>query len=205
MPKTTRKHTSRAFGVRYVLVMAPSLAILLVSQMAVALELSDILSAGRVSPPARVAFEEERHNALFDAPLRLSGYLEYLEPGVLHKVVESPFQESFLVEADRILIVRGGETRALPIKRSKELAAILGAIEAILAGDTARIESVFEYQVLGTEDSWFLDLKPHSRKVGRHLDSIRVSGDDRSIGEILINLRGGEWHLMSIIAEEAPK
>ena len=203
MRKAIHKPDRRKVELRLVRAVASMLVFLLASQFAFALELSTILSASKVSPPARVAFEEQRHNALFDTPLQLFGYLEYLEPGVLRKVVESPFQESFLVESDRILIVRGGESRALPFNRSNELAAILGAIEAILAGDASRIESIFEYEVTGTADSWTIDLVPKSRKIGRHPDSLRVSGDDGAVGQLLIYLHGGEWHSMNIIKEEA--
>ena len=166
-----------------------------------AVELSTVLEATRVSPPARVAFQEERHNPLFGEPLLLDGYLEYLGPGVLSKVIEAPFQEAFLIEGGEILMRRDGETRKLPIKRSKALQTILGAIEAILAGEAERLEAVFDYEITGGESDWFVDLTPRSRRISRHLGRLRIPGDDQAVSQILIDLRDGEYHVMNILRE----
>jgi hypothetical protein len=168
-----------------------------------AMELSAVLEATRVSPPAQVAFREERHNPLFEEPLLLDGYLEYLGPGVLRKVIESPFREAFLIEGGDILVQRDGETRRLPIKRSKALETILGAIEAILAGEVERLDRVFDYEISGCESDWSVELKPRSRRISKHIARLRIDGDDHAVNRILIDLRDGEYHVMTIL-HEAP-
>ena len=166
-----------------------------------AIELSTVLEATRVSPPARVAFQEERHNPLFGEPMRLDGYLEYLGPGALSKVIEAPFQEAFLIEDGDILMRRDGETRKLPIKRSKALQTILGAIEAILAGEVERLEAVFDYEITGAESDWSVELTPRSRRISKHLGRLRIKGDDQAVSQIIIDLRDGEFHVMNILRE----
>jgi hypothetical protein len=166
-----------------------------------AVELSTVLEATRVSPPAQVEFQEERHNPLFEEPLRLDGYLEYLGPGALSKVIEAPFQEAFLIQDGEILMRRDGETRKVPVKRSKALQTILGAIEAILAGEVERLEAVFDYEITGTDDVWSVELTPKSRRISRHLGRLRITGDDQAISQILIDLRDGEFHVMNILRE----
>jgi hypothetical protein len=174
------------------------LATLLTAAPAFSTELSEVLATSRVSPPASVTFQEERHNPLFEQPLILDGYLEYVGPGRLRKVIESPFQEALSIEAGELLITRDGETHRLPVKRNKALEALLGAFEALLSGDAVRLEAVFDYQVTGDVSDWAIDLTPKSRRIGRHLSSLQVNGDSSGVGRILIRLRDGEWHVMSI-------
>ena len=164
-------------------------------------ELSEILEISRVSPPARVAFREERHNPMFESPLLLEGYLEYLGPGMLGKVIESPFQEAFSIEGGEISMIRDGETRRLPVRRSKALETMLSAFEALLSGDAGRLETVFDCQISGDASEWTIDLQPKSRRVSKHLSSLRLSGDDAGVNKILINLSDGEWHVMNILHE----
>lgn len=176
-------------------------ALVLASGQGFALELDAVLQRAMVAPPARVEFREERHNKMFEESLWLSGYLEYLEDGALRKVVVDPFEESFHVYLDRIEIERGGETEVLPAGKSRSLKAMLGGIEAILAGHTGRLEKVFRYEVVGTEADWSLQLTPKSRRVARQLKGLVVTGNDESVTSIRVELRGGEWHHMEILRD----
>jgi hypothetical protein len=155
-----------------------------------------------VSPPARVDFREERHNRMLKEALVLTGYLEYLEEGRLRKVVETPFRESFLVEGERIEVTRGEEVSTIPLGRSKALRTMLGGIEAILAGRTDKLESVFHYTISGSSDDWSLALAPRSRQISRHLVGLTVTGDASSVTSIRFDLDDGEWHLLEILSDK---
>ena len=163
------------------------------------LELQTVLDNTTVKPPARVRFRETRHNQLLKEPIVLTGYLEYLEAGWLRKVVETPFEESFLVGPNQIEVERSGESRKAALSKSKTLRTMLGGIEAILAGQADKLESIFRYELSGTEDSWSLQLVPLSRKISRHLTGLQVLGDDKAVTSIRFELKGGEWHLMEIL------
>lgn len=163
------------------------------------LDIQTVLASASVSPPARVGFREERHNKMFKEALIVTGYLEYLESGRLRKVVQSPFQEAFLMENGRIEIQRAGETRTLSLSKSKSMQAMLGGIEAILAGQHARVERVFSYQLTGTVDDWSMQLTPHSPRTVKLLTGLLVKGNSASITSIRIDLQGGEWHLMEMV------
>ena len=167
-----------------------------------ALDIRDVLLNTAVTPPARVGFREERHNALFKEPFLLTGYLEYLEAGKLRKVIETPFAESFLIDADTIVIERDGTTRRLPLRKSRSLMTILGAIESLLAGDSDKLESVFALQIAGESASWSVRMTPTSRRIARRLEGLQVDGDASSVTSIRINLTDGEWHLMEILRDE---
>jgi len=192
------KQTDRTFGLRQLGAAISLSALLIGTPVASSTELSEILEIARVSPPARVAFREERHNPMFESPLLIEGFLEYLGPGVLGKVIESPFQEAFSIQAGEISMIRDGETRRLPVKRSKALETMLSAFEALLSGDAEHLETVFDYEVSGELSDWTIDLQPKSRRIREHLSSLRLSGDDTGISKIFIDLSDGEWHIMNI-------
>jgi hypothetical protein len=166
------------------------------------LELQTVLASTTVTPPARVGFHEQRHNPLLEVPLVLTGYLEYLEAGVLRKAIETPFQEALLVNTDHIVIERQGETRKLSLNKSRSLKTILGAIEAILAGEADKLAAVFDYELSGTAGSWSVKLTPISRRIARQLTSLQVYGDDESVTSIRVDLKDGEWHQMDILRDD---
>lgn len=166
------------------------------------LELRDVLSRTTVTPPARVAFHEERHNPMLETPLELTGYLEYIEVGVLRKVVLTPVEQAFLIQADHVVIERGGQVRTLSLNKSRALKAILGAVEAILSGEAEKLESEFDYELSGTADSWSVQLTPTSRRIAKQLTGLHVIGDGESAMSIRFDLSDGEWHQLNILRDE---
>ncbi len=184
---------------------AAVLAVLIMSSPDIAwpLDLETVLANTSVTPPDRVDFREERHNPMFKEPLVLTGHLEYPAAGVLRKVIETPFEESFLIQSDHVVIERGGETRKLPLQKSRSLRTILGAIEAILAGQSGKLEAVFDYQLGGTVDAWSVVLTPVSGAMRRQLTNLQVTGNAREVTQIRIALKGNEWHVMDILHDDA--
>lgn len=163
------------------------------------LDLRTVLEASSVKPPSRVGFREQRHNPLLKVPIVLTGYLEYPRTGHLRKVVETPFEEAFLITEDHIEIERDGKTRRLSLSQSKPLREILGAMEAILAGQADRLVSLFQYELSGTRAAWLLRLEPRSRKISAHLAAMLIEGDCDSVNSIRLELKDGEWSLMEIL------
>jgi hypothetical protein len=180
-----------------------SLATVFASTTAHSLELATVLENTLVSPPQRVEFIEERSNRMLKEALILEGYLEYLEAGRLRKVVESPFQESLLIDNDRIEIEREGDIKVLSTRRSRSLRVLLGGIEAILAGQVDQLESVFDYEISGSEEAWVLQLHPRSKRVAKQLIGLTVLGTDEKIASIRVELKNNEIHDMRLIRNEA--
>ncbi len=133
----------------------------------------------------------------------LTGYLEYLKPGQLRKVIETPFEEAILITEYSIVIERDGKTRRLSLRKSKAVRAMLGGIEAILAGQTDRLASVFRYELSGTSAAWSLQLEPISAKLSAQLTAMLVQGDENSANSIRMELKDGEWSLMEFLLDES--
>ena len=178
------------------------LMLLSVARQTWSLELQAILDYTMITPPARIGFREERHNKMLKEALVRTGYLEYLDEGRLSKVVETPFQEAFLIEVDRIIIERDGEIRTLPLSKSRSLKAMLGGIEAILAGHADRLLQVFSYELNCTDETWSMVLKPVSHRIARQFNALVVTGNDRAVTSIRFNLKDGEWHLMELLESD---
>jgi len=166
-----------------------------------ALDLQEVLRATAVEPPARVRFREERHNALLENPLILTGYLEYLGPGQMSKVIETPFQETLLIDSTHIEVEREGQVQRIPLRRARSLQSMLAGIEAVLAGNESRIEKDFRYELGGEKKAWSMRLEPLSRRVARNLGSIFVQGDASTVQNIRINLNNGEWQLIELLKD----
>jgi len=179
------------------------LALVLVPLMAMAdFETPDIVriaQATAIDPPGSVRFREERHNPMFSEPLVLTGSLEYLGPGVIRKNIESPFQESYLIEPGQVTVVKNNREEVLPTRQGKMISAMLGGIEALLAGDHDSIEEAFEIDLSGTMASWTLDLTPRSKRLRKYINSIEIAGNEISFQTLRIDLDDEEWHLMQII------
>lgn len=166
--------------------------------MAQTLDLQTVLSRTTITPPARVEFREVRHNRMLKDVLIITGYLEYLRAGSLRKVIESPFEEAYLIEANRIEINRQGVIETLSLKKSRTLRTMLGGIEAILAGQIDEITAVFHYELSGVEENWSLHLRPRHRRVARQLTLLTVTGNGESVTAIRFDLQDGEWYRMEI-------
>jgi len=166
-----------------------------------ALELQEVLRSTAVEPPARVRFREERHNPLLENPLILTGYLEYLGPAQMRKVIETPFKEAFLIDSAHIEVEREGQVQRIPLRQARSLQSMLAGIEAVLAGNESRIERDFRYELGGEKEAWSMRLEPLSRRAARNLSSILVHGNASNVQTIRINLGNGEWQLIELLKD----
>jgi len=167
------------------------------------LDLQTVLEQSRITPPSRVAFREVRHNRMLKDELIITGYLEYLQAGSLRKVIETPFEEAYLIREDHIEIDRHGETKTLSLKKSRSLKTILGGIEAILAGQAEQLATVFHYELDGEPNAWSLRLHPRSKRIAKQLTSLTVTGNSESVTTIQFDLKDGEWHAMEIMQPDS--
>ena len=180
---------------------AVSAVFLMISSHAIGLDIDTILNSTAVKPPARVEFREERHNQMLQRPIVLTGYLEYIKDGQLRKTIKTPFIESYLITKEFVEIDREGKTRRLSLKKSKAMQALFGGIEAVLAGNTSELSSLFYLELIGTEYSWSLQLKPKSKKLAKQLAAMLVKGNETDISSIKLDFRPGEWSLMEMAVE----
>ena len=80
---------------------------------------------------------------------------------------------------------------------------MLGGIEAILAGQVDKLESLFVHDLSGDLLDWTLVLEPRSRRIAKHMQTMLVKGGEQRMSSIRIDLNEGEWSLMEIQHSES--
>jgi hypothetical protein len=113
--------------------------------------------------------------------------------------VQAPFAESFTVDGDRIIVERSGETQVLNLDRSRSIQVFVRAFQAILAGDSDKIENDFEVALTGTAEAWSAVLVPRLQRFRKRVPQLQLVGDAEAVNRITIELDGGERHVMTFI------
>jgi hypothetical protein len=135
--------------------------------------------------PDRVAFVEVRFSPLLEAPMTVSGTLEYLAPGRLVRSVAEPYQEETNIDGENVVVRRQGEKdRRFSLRHAPELRGLLGSFSAILSGDATELEQFFGLSLqrdAGDGSRWELELAPHDARLLKKIGTIRVSGRDKMV------------------------
>lgn len=184
--------------------LATLLACLPASASCGAPELDALLARIARPPPERTAFVEWRQSALLDVPLRVAGELEYRGPGALSRRVDSPWRELTTIEGEHVTVAREGEReRRFSLRRAPELRGLLGGFAALLGGDRAALERVFDATLESTGADWRLTLVPRDAALRRQLASLVVDGRDAAPRCFLSTEVDGDQSLMRVGAAAA--
>ena len=111
---------------------------------------------------ARARFVEKRYLSLLRKPIETMGVLVYEAPGRLEKLVHKPKPERLLLEGDLLTLEtdNGRKRKVLALAEIPQLAALVGALRATLAGDMQMLVRYFDVSLEGPPDRWRLTLKP---------------------------------------------
>jgi hypothetical protein len=153
--------------------------LLLAAGGAEASAVDELLRSLARQPPQTVPFVEVRRSPLLDQDLVVSGELEYHGPGRLSRVVTAPYHERTDIDGTDIRIHREGRPeRRFSLRRSAELGSLMSAFSALLGGDRAALERVFEPRAELGADAWQLDLLPRAGVMQGDVEKIVVQGKD---------------------------
>jgi hypothetical protein len=137
------------------------------------------IAALKQKPPAEVAFAEARFSTLLSRPLVVSGQLSWEGGDRLRRHVDTPYVETTLIDDGQVHMHRAGRgTRNFSLDRAPPLKALLESLVAVLSGDPARLQQVFDATRADTDAQvWSLSLTPKSPRLARSLAKIRLDGD----------------------------
>jgi Outer membrane lipoprotein carrier protein LolA-like len=140
-------------------------------------EIASLLESLAREPPQEIAFVEVRASPLVEGDITVSGVLEYTAPGKLSRVVTEPFWERTDISGDDVRIMRRGQRdRRFSLDRSPELAGLLTAFTALLAGDHDALERMFEVSYAPTREGWRLRLVPRRPRIADRIARISIEG-----------------------------
>lgn len=141
------------------------------------LDASSLISRLARPAPAAIAFTEVRFSPLLQAPLVVSGELEYAGGSSFDRRVDQPYREETRIRGDSVRVDRDGEKpRSFALKRAPELRGLLTGFTGLLAGDRQALEREFEIAASGDESDWKLSLTPLDSRARARLQKIEVDG-----------------------------
>lgn len=175
------------------------LALLISTSLSAAeLTLSDVLpQGGDGESPRVIGFDETQSSPALQADLHSSGVLIYeQDSGILRKRVEQPSPAEMIVDGDTMMMISGGRTRSISLRKRPEVRLFFDSLRALLVGDEATLRELFAVQVSGSPCQWTVELIPHSERLSRVVSSMVIRGQGSTIETIETLHRSDERRLM---------
>ena len=158
--------------------------------------LSRLATGGR----REARFVERKFLQILDAPIESSGRLAFKPPRRLERVTEKPKAETLVLDGDTMSMTRDGRTRTIAASQLPAVAAMVGSLRDVLAGDGGAIGRRFKLIAQGTDEHWQLVLLPSDPDLAQLVTRIVVEGRAARIDTIEILQADGDRSLMSLEA-----
>jgi len=158
--------------------------------------LSRLATGGR----REARFVERKFLQILDAPIESSGRLAFKPPRRLERVTEKPKAETLVLDGDTMSMTRDGRTRTIAASQLPAVAALVGSLRDVLAGDGGAIGRRFKLIAQGTDEHWQLVLLPSDPDLAQLVTRIVVEGRAARIDTIEILQADGDRSLMSLEA-----
>lgn len=170
-----------------------------------AFSLPALMQALAAVPAAEARFTEVRQMQMLRAPLEVQGTLRYVRPDRLERRVQSPYQETILIEGSRVSVDNParGERRSYPLAALPAAYALVESLRATLAGDLKALERHYYLKLAGGREAWILSLTPRDDNVAGMLTEVRLQGSAAHITRIEFDEAGGD-RTITTIHEDKP-
>jgi outer membrane lipoprotein-sorting protein len=144
------------------------------------------------------AFTETRSVAMLERTLESSGTLSFEAPDTFVRETLKPRHERMAVVGNMVTMSLGTRSRTVPLDSVPEAAVIVEAIRGTLTGNRDAIEHNFSTSVTGTPPRWSLELVPRLPRLRELVISVRVSGQQSLVKEVVVAMADGDRSVMSI-------
>jgi outer membrane lipoprotein-sorting protein len=143
-------------------------------------------------------FVEKRSVAMLERTLQSSGRLSFEAPDTFVRETLKPTQEKIAVVGNEVTMSRGTRSRTVPLDSVPEAAVIMEAIRGTLTGNREAIERNFSASVSGTAQRWELELKPNEPRLRELVISVRLTGAQALVREVVVAMADGDRSVMTI-------
>jgi hypothetical protein len=164
-------------------------------------ELMELL--GR-STHGTASFVETRYLALLEVPLESSGELVFIAPAHLEKRTLKPVSEMLILDNGTLTVETPRRRLVARLADYPEVAGMVDAIRATLAGDRAALERVYRLDLSGEPDAWTLHLVPSEAKLSGLVARIRIEGVRGELRLVEILQADGDRSVLRIRKMEQP-
>jgi hypothetical protein len=145
-------------------------------------------------------FEEVTYSSLLTEPLTARGFLKFVPPATLEKIITAPSHERYVVEGDRVIFEseRMGVKRTVSLEDYPALRSFVEAFQATLAGDLMRLSHVYQVTMGGTRKQWTLLLQPRELSGKSVVDYVLLTGSEGRVATIAIRSPDGDRSVMTL-------
>jgi outer membrane lipoprotein-sorting protein len=163
-----------------------------------AFDLTELMQLLAKVKAGEAVFTEKRSVAMLERTLESSGRLSFEAPDTFVRETLKPRQERLAVVGNMVTMSQGQRTRTVPLDSVPEAAVIVEAIRGTLTGNREAIERNFSASVSGAAARWALELVPRVPRLRELVISVRVSGQQALVREIVVAMADGDRSVMSI-------
>jgi outer membrane lipoprotein-sorting protein len=165
---------------------------------ATAFDLAQLMKTLGTVRAGAATFVERREVAMLDRTVESSGRLSFAAPDTFVRETLRPRRDRMAVTGNTMTLGQGERTRTMELDASPEAAVIVEAIRGTLTGNRETLERYFTASVSGTAERWALDLVPREAHLRGEVASVRVSGEQARVREVVVWLADGDRSVMTI-------
>ena len=143
-------------------------------------------------------FKEKRTVDMLERTLESSGRLSFAAPDTFVRETLKPRQDKVAVVGNSVTMSMGNRSRTVPLDSVPEAAVIMEAIRGTLTGNRDALERNFTTTVSGNAQRWSLQLVPREQKLRMLVVSVRVSGTQAYLREVVVAMADGDRSVMTI-------
>ena len=148
-------------------------------------------------------FTEKRSVAMLERTLESSGRLSFEAPDSFTRETLKPRRDRVSVVGNTVTMSQGNRSRSVALDAVPEAAVIIEAIRGTLTGNRAALEKNFSTTVSGNAQRWALDLVPRDWRLREQVTSVRVSGQQALLREVVVAMADGDRSVMTIVPAAA--
>ena len=143
-------------------------------------------------------FTEKRSVAMLERTLESSGRLSFEAPDSFTRETLKPRRDRVSVVGNTVTMSQGSRSRTVALDSVPEAAVIMEAIRGTLTGNRAALEKNFSTSVSGNAQRWALELVPRDWRLREQVTSVRVSGQQALLREVVVAMADGDRSVMTI-------
>lgn len=153
-----------------------ALVLCLLSQTAAAFDTQQLGQTLTQSPYLQARFTQEKSIAAMSRPLKTEGQLMLArDAGVLWQI-EKPYTIAYFLSAEQLIEFADGQKTVQDAAKLPWLKQISTVMNALLAGDTVRLATLFELRLSGSAAHWQLSLVPKKPELAHVITRIELQG-----------------------------
>ena len=158
-------------------------------------QLTQLLASKRAG---EATFVEKREVSVLDRTVMTSGRLSFEAPDTFVRENLKPQRERVAVVGNMLTMSRGDRSRSVALDSLPEASVIIEAIRGTLTGNRDALQKLFETSVSGTAERWSLELVPRDARLRAQVATVRVSGRQTEVREMLVVMPDGDRSTMTI-------